>query len=886
MKAPILTACCFISFLFFAQAQEIDTSRFAKKIYLTQQLKSEAPSLDGQFDEACWQQVEWGGAFIQQEPQDSAAPTQNTAFKILYDDRNLYIAFRCFDTEPDKIVKRMSRRDNFEGDWVEINIDSYHDLRTAFSFTITAAGVKGDEFISNNGSNWDSNWNPIWYAKTAIDEQGWTAEVRIPFSQLRFGLKEEHVWGMQMTRRDFRKEERSIWQHIPRNAGVWVSQFGELHGLVGIKPQKQIEIQPYVLGQAETFEKEEGNPFATGSDSRLSVGLDGKIGITSDMILDFTINPDFGQVDADPSVVRLDGFQNFFSERRPFFIESRNIFDYNVTGSEAGGPYDSDVLFYSRRIGGSPHGSPDLASGEYADAPPNTSILGAAKFSGKTKNGFSIGILESVTAKEVAEIDLDGERREEVIEPRTSYFVGRVQQDFDNGNRVIGGMFTATNRALKDTGLDFLHKSAYTGGIDFIQYWKDQSWYVSGKGIMSVVNGSKTAIENTQTSFEHAFQRPGADHLEVDTSATSLSGHGGTLKIGKRGGNWKFDTGVTWRSPGLELNDIGFMSNADDISHFFWGGYRINQPFSIFRNFRLNYNHWSSWDFGGTNLYQAINTNAHVMFKNFWGMGTGITYDHLDISNNALFGGPALRRPKGMGNFLYFYTDNRKKVNLNVNMFHAWGFENTVRIKNYNIFMRFQPTNAFNFSIGPGYNSFTRPIQNVTDREFGDKTRYIAATVNQKTLNASIRLNYSITPNLTIQYYGQPFITKVRYTDFKYITNSLAKNHGDRFYAYQPEEIQHVEVEEGEWVYEIDEDHDKNADYSFDDPDFTFVQFRSNLVARWEYIPGSEVFVVWSQGTTSLGDPNEKLFRSLNDNLFSGKAHNIFLVKFTYRFLL
>ena len=863
-----------------------DLTNIEKKIYLTQKVKLGTPVLDGQFEEECWKQVDWGGDFIQQQPEENIAPTQRTAFKILYDDRNIYIAFRCFDTEPDKIVRRMARRDDFEGDWVEVNIDSYFDHRTAFSFTISAAGVKSDEFISNNGGDWDESWNPIWYAKTAINEEGWTAEVRIPLSQLRFGNKEEQTWGLQFTRRDFRKEERSIWQFVSRNAGTWVSNFGELHGLVGLKPQKQIEIQPYLLAQAESFEKEEGNPFATGSASKLSGGLDGKIGVTGDMVIDFTINPDFGQVESDPSVVRLDGFRNSFREQRPFFVENRNIFDYQLTGSEAGGGFDNDLLFYSRRIGGTPHRDPDVTDDEYIDMPQSTAILGAAKFSGKTKNGFSIGILESITAKEYAEIDNFGERREELVEPLTSYFVGRLQQDFDGGNTVVGGIFTAVNRDLEIEELRNLHRSAYSGGLDFIHRWKDQSWFVSAKGLFSAVNGTQEAILNTQTAFEHYFQRPDADHLEIDSSKTSLHGHGGTVKIGKLGGNWKFESGLTWRSPGLELNDIGFLSNADEINHFFWGGYRINEPFSIFRNFRVNYNHYARWDFGGTNLYQAVNTNAHVMFNNFWGMGSGLTYEHLDISNKALFGGPALRRPRGMGNFFYAYTDSRKKVNFNFNMFHAWGFENTVRVRNYSIRMRVQPTNAFNFSFGPRINHFSRPLQSVDEVEFGGKTRYIAATVNQKTLSADIRLNYSITPTLTIQYYGSPFITRVRYKDFKYITNSLAMNHEDRFYAYRVDEIEKVKKAEEEWVYNIDEGGEGEVDYSIDDPDFTFIQFRSNMVARWEYVPGSELFLVWSQGTTRSGDPADGLFRSLNDNLFASKAHNIFLVKWTYRFLL
>ena len=535
-----------------------------KKVYTTALVEGTAPIIDGVFDEVTWNKVKWGGDFTQIEPIDRGKATQKTAFKILYDAENIYVAFWCFDTAPDSIVHRMSRRDGFAGDWVEINIDSYNDKRSAFSFTSSVSGVKGDEFISNDGNNWDSSWNPIWYLKTKTNDKGWTAEVKIPLSQLRYADKEEQLWGIQITRRDFRNESRSVWQYVPNNAGYWVSGFGQLQGIKGIKPQKQIELQPYFVAQAETFEKEEGNPFARGRDAAITAGLDGRIGVTGDLTLDFTVNPDFGQVEADPSVIVIDGFQVFFNERRPFFVENRNIFEYGLTGSAWGGNYDSDNLFYSRRIGGAPNAyvESDSDNNYYVDQPQNTTILGAAKFSGKTKSGTAIGILEAVTAKEYAQIDNNGEREKEIVEPLSNYFVGRLTQDFDGGNTVLGGVFTATNRQLDDTGLDFLHQSAYSGGVDLTHRWKNRSWAFSANGLFSRVSGSTTAITQTQERFEHSFQRPDATHLSVDTTATALAGHAGTLKLGKYGGTWKFEVGGTWRSPGLELNDIGFQRNA------------------------------------------------------------------------------------------------------------------------------------------------------------------------------------------------------------------------------------------------------------------------------------------------------------------------------------
>ncbi len=880
----IFIGCLIASPLLLAQASQPDALP-PKKVYFTQEVSDVPPVIDGVLDDAAWDAVAWGTDFTQRQPYEGEKPTQKTAFKILYNAKNLFIAFRCYDTDPSKIEKRLSRRDGFEGDWVEINIDSYHDLRTAFSFTISAAGVKGDEFISNDGNNWDTSWDPIWYVKTQIDEEGWTAEARIPLSQLRFSNREEHVWGLQLTRRDFRMEERSNWQFNPRNSGSWVGRFGELHGIKGIKPQKQLEIQPFVVAQAESFEKEEGNPFLTGKDFKVNAGLDGKIGITSDLTVDFTINPDFGQVEADPSALALDGFQVFFSERRPFFIEGRNIFNYRLTRSEAGGPYGRDVLFYSRRIGGAPHGYPDLEDGEFTSVPTNTSILGAAKFTGKTQKGTSIGILESVTQKEFAQIDHNGERRKEVVEPLTNYFVGRLQQDFFAGNTVVGGMFTAVNRQLEETTRDMIHESAYTGGVDLLHRWKNRMWRFAVNAAISKVNGTPEVITNTQERIEHLFQRVDGDHLELDTLATSLVGHGGTVRLGKVGGGkrFNFEGGVTWRSPKFELNDIGFMRNTDNIVHFLWAGYRIDQPFSIFRNFRVNYNHWQAWDFGGTFTFAGWNTNAHVTFKNSSGMGTGVNFNPYDIDTKALRGGPNLRWGKMFNNWAYYETDQRKKFQVGFNIFHLWGLDNGNRSNSYSVWLNYQPTKAIRLSVGPGYDINHNVLQYVENVELADKTRYINATLDQHTFNLTMRLNYTINPNMSIQYYGSPFISRGRYTDFKYISDTPTDDDFDkRFVQYLPNQMAYDKVEER---YSFDEDGDMVEDYNISSPDFNFMQFRSNLVFRWEYIPGSELFLVWSQGNTNFGDPSEELFPSLANDLFSEKAHNIFVVKGTYRFI-
>lgn len=860
------------------------TDSIPRRIFFTQSVEGQGPVIDGLLDDACWEKVDWSGGYEQFQPYNLEDPSQETRLKLVYDSRNLYVAFRCHDTEPEKIERRMSRRDGFAGDWVEINIDSYHDLRTAFSFTVSASGVKGDEFVSNDGNNWDSNWNPIWYAKTNIDDEGWTAEIRIPLSQLRFGNSDEHVWGIQSTRRYFREEERDTWQPMKLNQPGWVSRFGELRGLKGIKPQRQVEIQPYILAQTTSSEAEEGNPFVTGRDSRVTAGLDGRIGVTSDMTLDFTINPDFGQVEADPGALNLNGFQIFFSERRPFFIENRNIFDYQLTQAEAGGAFNSDRLFYSRRIGGNPHRfiDGDSDKGLYVDQPDNTTILGAAKFSGKTRKGLSIGILESITQRELATLDLQGERTTDVVEPLTNFFVGRVQQDYRGGNTVIGGIFTAVNRDLEgNPDLGFLHESAYSGGLDVIHRWKDNEWVFTGKLLWSRVNGSTESILGTQESFERLFQRPDAEHLEVDSTATSLLGSGGTFKIANYGGNWIFETGMTWRSPELELNDIGFLVNTDEINYFFWGARRWTEPNEVYRRLQWNYNHWARWDFSGKMLYRAVNTNAHQQWANFWNTGGGFTYENLDISKNALRGGPLLRRPNGTAINFYINSDSRKKVMFGANTFQAFGQAGIVRVQNYGIFMRAQPTNAMSVTLSPNFNRFQRTEQYVTQREVGDEIRYINGEVDQQTFSLTVRLNYNITPDLTVQYYGQPFISRGRYKNFNRTTaNTLGKTFDERF-----EFFENISFDADEDAYLVDEDDDRAIDFEFGNPDFNFIQFRSNLVFRWEYIPGSELFLVWSQGANAFEDPNRGLARSITDNLFGNNVRNTFLVKATYRFL-
>ena len=609
-------------------AQKSQYNSITKRVYTTKSLGNEKPPvIDGVMNDAGWNLVEWDSNFIENEPDENTPPTFQTKFKIVYDDKNLYIGIKSLDNSPDSIINRLSRRDGFVGDRVNVLIDSYHDKRTAFVFTTTAAGVKGDEIVTDNGDNIDDSWNPIWYTKATIDDEGWVTEMKIPLSQLRFGKAKEQVWGLNIVRRIFRTNETSLWQRIPADAPGFVSEAGELHGLIGLVPQKQLEIQPFTVLQYDTFPQEKNNPYRDGDDFTLNGGLDAKIGITNDLTLDLTVNPDFGQVEADPAAIALDGFEIFFREQRPFFVENKNIFDFRFGGNR-------DNLFFSRRIGRNPQGSISTDGDDFIDRPSNTTILGAAKFSGKTKNGWSIGLLESVTSRELAEVakaDATDTRRETVIEPFTNYFVARAQKDFNERNSFIGGIFTATNRTLGDSfrfeyddvldqyvnsdtqeivdpfntnrrenNLISLRKAAYTGGLDFKHQWKDRTFYIEGNMIMSHVKGSEESITNTQESLTHLFNRVDADHVEVETNRTSLTGTGGKIEFGKSGsGNFRYGIGGNWRSPELELNDIGFLRQADEIRQYAWINYRILKPVWKFRSIWAGFNMFTSYDFEG-----------------------------------------------------------------------------------------------------------------------------------------------------------------------------------------------------------------------------------------------------------------------------------------------
>lgn len=865
-----------ITLLFFAQlaaqAQELRT-------YTTVRLNGIPPEIDGVINEQVWEAAEWAGDFTQAEPYENAEPSQETTFKILFDDNHLYIAIRAYDTEPEKIERRLGRRDHTDGDWVGVGIGSYNDKLSGFGFTVNAAGVKGDGVVTND-TDWDGTSNPVWYVKTSIDELGWVAEMKIPYNQLRFAKVENHVWGLEVMRTLFRKEEFSIWQMIPQESNTWASSWGELHGIKGIKPKKEIALTPYIMGSLETNEKEEGNPYQTGTEWDYNAGLDGKIAVTNDLTLNFTINPDFGQVEADPSEVNLSAFESYFREQRPFFVEGSNIFNYPI--SSGGGFGGRDNLFYSRRIGRSPQYEPELEDNEYMKSPEFTRILGAFKLSGKTRDGWSIGILESVTNQEYANIDNNGEQIKEIVEPLTNFVNARLQKDINKGKTIVGGIFTATNRFISDSTLELLPTAAYTGGLDFEQFWNDRSWTLKAKVVGSSVSGSKEAITDLQEAPQRYYQRPDATHLSVDTNLTSLSGFGASFNAAKIGkGHWRYGLTLNMRTPGLSLNDIGFLTRADAIDQNAWVNYVIWNPFSIFRSMRFSASQYQGWDFKGTHIFWGANTNWNAQFKNYWSVWANGSRNGFDIDRHQLRGGPSIRKPGSWRGSIGFETDERKKLVADFFVMRAWGDVNYRDAFDIGFGFSYQPLPSLQLSISPTYVYDRESAIYVETIDYEDDQRFIVANMNRKSIVLNLRINFSITPDLTIQFWGQPYFFSGDYFNFKNVTNAGSTDYYSQFHVYSDDEISYTESDN---EYLIDENADGITDYSFENPDFSFYEFRSNFVIRWEYIPGSTAYFVWSQGRT--GDHPDGQF-SLSENmnrLFDETPRNIFLLKFSYRF--
>jgi hypothetical protein len=850
-----------------------DTTADGKRVYRTVRIAGEAPQIDGHLGDACWEEGCWSGNYLQHIPMEGAPPSQNTEIKVLYDDRNIYVAIRAYDTEPEKIDRRVGKRDAFAGDIVGICFDSYYDHRTGFEFDLTASGSKIDLLLQNDG--WDTNWDAVWYGEVGLEDSAWTAEMRIPLNQLRYNNREEQIWGMHAWRWINRNQEESQWNLMPRDNPGLLYSIGEIHGVGGIDHKRKMELLPYSVARMHNYPSEPGNPFATGQQKDLAVGLDGKIGVSSNFTLGFTLNPDFGQVEADPSQLNLTAFEVFFEERRPFFLEGKNIMDFS---------FGDDLLFYSRRIGHRPLCEPALAANEYAEPIENTSIIGAVKLSGKTEGGLSIGILESLTARESARVASGTDSRTEAVEPLTNYFIARVQQDFNRGGTMIGGIFTATNRNLDSPALRLLNRNAYTGGVDLMHFWSDKTFFISAQAIFSQIYGSEDALNILQTTPAHYFQRPDAGYLEMDSSRVNMNGHGGHLKIGKgSNGNWRYSAALNWRSPGLDLNDVGFLLFADIIEQNLSASYVENTPRGLFRTYTLTANQANTWNFGGQYLGSNLSLSINTIFANKWQLQGGTMRQQGALDPRLLRGGPAVYTMGFWHNRYTFRTDASRKLALHAGT-HFHLFDDGVS-KTGDVFggFTYRITNALQFGSQIEYLNRCDNLQYVDHLQVSDQDRWILATLDRKTLGLNFRIDLALSPEFTIQYYGNPYFSVGHYRDFKTINQLQARDYSQLYHVYRDGEISLDAVIN---CYHIQESGNQACAFDLVNPDFNYRQFQSNLVARWEYKPGSTVFLVWTKGLAAYENASDFSIQNGISRLFDAASENILLLKLNYWFMM
>ena len=840
------------------------------------------PHLDGRLDDPVWQTAEVVTDFTQVRPNDGTEPSERTEIRILYDKDALYVGARCYDSDPDAILATLSRRDQHgPSDLFNVMIDSYHDHRTTFEFQSNPAGVRTDYLASNDNPHGDFSWDPVWQLKSTVDSLGWVAEMRIPFSQLRFPDAAEQQWGINFSRFIFRKNELVRWSWAPNTEAGYASLFGHLHGLRDVPAPRGLEILPYTVAKSDFTEgADPANPFNDGSAYDVTAGFDMKYGVTSELTLDATVNPDFGQVEADPAVVNLTAFETFFEERRPFFVEGSNLFEF---GAGSGGfVFGAPQLFYSRRIGRSPSRSADVEDA-YVDNPSSSRILGAAKLSGKT-GGWSIGVLEAVTSRESAKFQrYDGTTGTEPVEPLTNFGVLSLRRDMRDGGSGIGVLATGLQRRLNDPLFEGLRSQAYSAGIDFFHRFGDNQFAINGSLSASHIVGDSLAIENTQRSSARYYQRPDQNYVSVDPSARSMSGYAASMTVGKVAGNWTYGMDFFAYAPGFEINDAGFQNQTDRIFHGIRLGRRWLDPGKVFRDFHVNATFAQNWNFGGTAIWRQAYFGFGGTTLNYWHFNLGGNYGLGGLHDKTTRGGPLMENPRDWSVNGFLGSDFRKPVSVGTFGFYSrdeYGGWNGELGMNLNI----RPTAAVTMNVGPSYNKSNATAFYVTQQSDPTATttfgsRYLFSNLERNSVNARIRVNVALTPDLSIQLYAQPYIAAGDYEEFK----ELAAPGTYDFLNYGIDNSSTLVFNGEDNEYTVDPDGAGPAEEMvFGNPDFRFRSLRSNLVVRWEYMPGSTLFLVWNHGQS--GNASDPTFRVWDEfgNLMRDDQQNTFLVKVNY----
>jgi hypothetical protein len=795
------------------------------------------PVIDGRDDDPAWQSAQVISGFRVFDPKEDGDPSFPTEARVAYDAENLYVFARMFDPHPDSIVSLLSRRDvKTQSEQIKLMIDSYHDRRTAYEFAVNPAGVKRD-YYEYNDSQEDITWDAVWDVATKIDSLGWTAEFRIPLSQIRYPRAAEHTFGLMIMRDIVRRSERDSWPVYRRSKNGIASQFGDLAGLRGLGSPHRLEVAPYVVA------KNSGVPQATGfgRTQKQTMGGDLKYGVTSNLTLDATVNPDFGQVEADPAQLNLTAFETFLAEQRPFFLEGTGIFSFNG---------DASRMFYSRRIGRAPQLS-GLVDDPTADIPAATPILGASKLSGRLASGTSVGSLFAMTGRQSIGPTM--------IEPQTEYGVFRASQDFRNGESGIGTVVTLVNRELDDDAAQFLRRQSITGGVDARHRFDNGRYRVTGSFATSLVRGTAAAIDRTQRNAVHYYNRPDAG-LPYDPTRRSLSGTDLQLKADKVAGVFTYGTQYERLSPGFETNDVGFLSQADQQIAQVYASLTSSQPRAFWRNASAQVYQYNQFTAGGLPTTNFSELDLFTEFKNRMTLSVSMWGDNLFTAycDRCARGGPAVRASPDANVLINVGADPRGHV---VPTFAAiytvadYGRSTLWRVRPY---VTVLARSNLSWELG------TRYQRNRNDSQWydnlgaigSDTTHYLFAHLDQELLSFTCRANYTATTTMSLQLYAEPFVTTGRYFRVRELANPRAPRYEERYRPYP---------------------------LSTDDASFNIKELHTSAVARWEYRPGSTIFFVWTQGRDQQDrDPGSFLPARDLRNLFAAHPDNTLLVKASY----
>jgi Domain of unknown function (DUF5916)/Carbohydrate family 9 binding domain-like len=831
--------------------------------------------VDGTLDEPAWAAAPVHGDFVQRFPRDAARPAFATRFAILYDDDAIYVGVWADDPRPDQIRALLTRRDvDSPGDSLQIALDSYHDRRTAYAFQLNAAGVQRDLLLFDD-VNQDDSWDAVWTGDVAIGATGWTAEYRIPLSQLRFGDGEAQEWGLQVSRQVGRTGEVDAWSPWPRSAPEVVSKFGVIDGIAGLRRQRRLEVLPYATAGLDRAPVAAGDPLNQANGWRRSAGLDLKYGLGSSFTVSAAINPDFGQVEADPSKINLTASELPFAEQRPFFLEAVDLFQLPIGNTDVGG----EGAFYSRRIGATPPAPGD--GFDFVERPRSTAIYGAAKLTGRTSTGWSVGLLDAVTGPESAEAQAGGQRSVVDLAALTNFAIARIKRDFNAGETTIGASATAVNRALAGTSLAATaHDQAYTAGSQLEHRWDDNAWRADVSVLGSWVHGTPDAIAATQRSSVHYFQRPDATDVHYDGARTSLSGLAARWTLGRIGdtAHWRYGTGGALSTPGLELNDAGFQQSSDRVIPYLFGEYRDDAPGPHVLNWNVNTYVFPAFDFESRLLHYGAEYNGFAQLTSYGSIGVGGTIDRERWNPTALRGGRALRVDPALTGYLNLKSDTRAPLWLSANSNGAANPTTGERELGVSVGATIQAQAGLDLYAGATLYWRDDPLQYVDQVDDAAGVRhFVFGRIHETDASMTLRLNWTFSPHLALQAYAQPYLASGHYDELKDIDQPAAPRYADRFHRLTPDETMLTDgtfrvMREG-------------AVFAFDRPDFNVRELRSTLVLRWEYRPGSTVFAIWSHQRSSdgLDDGQLRPGRDLRE-LATAASENVVLLKLNYWF--